>query len=155
MPDGVAKFRAIGPVPGINGVERFERGDWGIFDDADQVKAGVGNRPDTVGKTNQREHRAGRPDLGVIRARSFELRQREDHVADGAGTDQQASTHYFRLYSFRAFSRRTMRASSTARSRVTSLSRIIPVNAIPSASRPVVLASQPASSHPISGGAKG
>lgn len=40
-------------------------------------------------------------------------------------------------YSFSAFSRRTMRASCSARSRVISLSSIIPVSAMASASRPL------------------
>src|SRR5439155_13183692 len=57
---------------------------------------------------------------------------------------------YFNLYSFRALSRRTMRASSTARSRVMVLSRSISVSARPSASRPVAAAMNPASSHPSS-----
>ena len=156
MRDRGAKFGAIRAVPGIDGVERFEFGDARVVEHAKQVEPGVGDGAGAIDGADQRQNRAGSPDLGVVGARRFHFRKPEDHVANGAGPDQESAVQdYFRPYSLRAFSRSTMRASSTARSREISLSRTIPVSAMPSASRPVTLAIQPASSQPASGGAKG
>lgn len=155
MGDSFAKLRAIGAVPGINRIEGFERGDRRVIHHAHQIEAGVGNGAGAIGKSDQRKHRTRRPHFGVFSARGFQFRKSENHVADRAGTDEKTSQDYFKPYSLRALSRSTIRASSTARSRVISSSCSMPVSAIPSASRPVTLAMKPASSQPESGGAKG
>src|SRR5437879_1214408 len=136
MPHRVTKLGTAGPVPGVDRVERFERDDAGVFDHAHQIEASVGDGPRAIGKADQRQHRARSPDLGVIGAGGFKRGQRKNAVADRTGPDQQ-SPHYFKPYRRRALSRRTMRASSTALSRVISLSRSMPVSARPNASRPV------------------
>ena len=86
--DGRAKFRPIRSIPGINRIERFERGNSRGFIDADQVEAGVGDGSGPVGKADQGESGTWRPDLSVIGPRLFELRKRKNHVPDRPGTDQ-------------------------------------------------------------------
>lgn len=138
MSDGLAKLRAIGPVPGVDGIEGFELRSTSAFLNANEFDAGVDDRASAIGKANQWENRPRGPDFGVIGASRFERRQREYHVADRAGTNEQSP--HFNLYRARALSRKTMRASSDARSRLISLSRSIPVRAIASAWRLVVAA---------------
>jgi hypothetical protein len=87
MAHSISKLRTMGPVPGIDGVELFQRRDTGPLDDAHQIQAGIGDSACAVGKTDQREHRTGSPDFGVIGAGGFERRQRKDDVADRAGTN--------------------------------------------------------------------
>lgn len=155
MAHGFAKLLALGAVPGVDGIKLTKRVERSAIDNADQVKRRVRDRARAVGKADQRENRALGPDFRKFGARRFKLGQGKDHVADGAGANQKTAIHYFKWYSLRALSRSTMRANSNARSRVISLSRNIPVNARPSASRPVALAKYAASSQPISGGANG
>lgn len=93
MGDRLAEFGAVGAVPGVDGVEGFERRDAGAVEDAEEVEAGVDDRAGAVGEADQGKHRARGPDFGVFVARGFEGGQGEDHVADGAGTDQQAAGH--------------------------------------------------------------
>lgn len=140
MPHRISKLGPIGPVPGIDRVERFELRNLRALDHAHQVEPRVRDGPRSIRESQQRQHRPRGPDFRVIRARSFEFGQRENHIANRARTNQQPPQDYFKPYSLRALSRRTMRASSIARSRVISRSRIMPVSAIPSASRPVTLA---------------
>jgi len=134
MANCVAKFWLCRAVPGIDRVEGVELGDACAFDYAQQVESCIGDGAGAIGEADQREHRARRPNLSVFGARCFEGGKRKDHIADRAGANEQTA-HYFRPYSLRALSRSTIRASSTARSRVIWLSRSMPVSASPSASR--------------------
>ncbi len=140
MSDGVAKLRATRTIPGINRIERLELSHPRVIYDANQVKPRVGNRSSAIRKSQQRQHRSGSPDFRILGPRLFQFGKRKNHIADSPWTNQQAAQDYFKPYSLRALSRRTMRASSSARSRVISLSRIIPVSAMASASLPVTLA---------------
>src|SRR5579863_263121 len=143
MAHSLAEFRPVRAVPGVNGVEGFERGFDGrqasVLDYAHQVEARVGDGAGAIRKANQRQHCASGPNLGVIRAGSFERGQGKDHVADGARPDKKAPDHLI-LYKARALSRSTIRASSEARARVISPSRSMPVSAIARASLLVVVA---------------
>ena len=134
--DRLAKLAPLGSVPRIDRVEVVESRAARPVDDAKQIEACVGDGSRLIGKKKKRKNGARSPDLGVIGARGFERRKREDHVADRAGTNQQ-TPHYRSPYSLRAFSRNTIFASSMARSLEISSSRNIPVRAIPNASRPV------------------
>ena len=89
--DRMAELRAIGPVPGINGIEGFEVGHAGLVEHADQVQAGIGDGAGAVGKAEQRQHTARRPNLGVIGASGFEGGERKDAVANCARTNQQSA----------------------------------------------------------------
>ena len=91
MRNGFAELGTIGAVPGIDFVERSQRGTFCGFDNADQVEAGVGDGSGAVGKADQGESRARGPDFGVIGSGGFERGEREDYVANGAGADQEAS----------------------------------------------------------------
>jgi len=97
--DGCTEFGTRGAVPGVDFVERFEGRAGCVFGDADQVEARVGDGPGFVGKANQGKGRARSPDFGVIGLRGFERWEREDYVADGAGTDQEAAHDSIRLRS--------------------------------------------------------
>ena len=153
--DSISKLGPVASVPRINRVKRFQLRNTRALDNADQIEPCIGDGSRTVGKSKQRQHRPLRPHFGVIGTRPFQLRKRQNYIADGTRADQKPAQGYFRPYSLRAFSRRTMRASSTARSRLIWLSRTMPVSAMPSASLPVTLAMYPASSHPLSGGPNG
>ena len=85
---GIAKFGAIGAVPGIDRVEGFEFGNTRVVDDAEKFEAGIGDGSDAIGELNERNDRPRDPDFGVIRAGGFELGKGEDAIADGAGTDE-------------------------------------------------------------------
>jgi hypothetical protein len=50
--NGFAEFRASGPVPGINFIESFQRRAFCIFNDADQVEPGIGDRPCFIGEAD-------------------------------------------------------------------------------------------------------
>ena len=89
MAHSISKLRTMGPVPGIDGVERFELRDAGAFHDSHQIQASIGDSPGAVGEADQRQHRTRRPDFGVGRARSFERGKRKDNVADRARPNQQ------------------------------------------------------------------
>jgi hypothetical protein len=91
MADGVAEFRSVGSVPGIDGVEGFELGYAGVFDHADQIQSRIGESTGTVGEADQGKERARGPDFGIEGARSFESGESEDDVADGARTDEQSA----------------------------------------------------------------
>jgi hypothetical protein len=52
MTHSISKLRTMGPVPGINGVERLELRDAGPFRDAHQIQAGIGESAGSIGKTN-------------------------------------------------------------------------------------------------------
>jgi hypothetical protein len=140
MPDRVSKLRPLRPVPGINRIERLELRNSRALHHTYQIEPRIHDRPRSIRETKQRQHRPRRPDFRVFRAPSLQFRKRENHIANRARSNQQPPQDYFNPYSLRALSRRTIRASSIARSRVISRSRIIPVSAIPSASRPVALA---------------
>jgi len=84
MAHSISKLRTMGPVPGIDGVERFELRNAGPFHDPHQIQTRIGKSPGTIGEADQRQHRARRPDFGVNRARGLERGERKDHVADGA-----------------------------------------------------------------------
>jgi len=96
MTDGVAKFGVLGPVPGVNRIEALEREDLCAGRHANQVEACIGDGASAIGKTDERKHSAWRPYFGVLRAGGFQLGQREDAIADGAGTNEQTAVHYFR-----------------------------------------------------------
>ena len=96
MTDGFAKFRVLGPVPGVDRIEPTERGDLRAGQDANQIQARIGDGAGAIGKTDERKHSAWRPYFGVVRTGGFELRQREDAIADGARTNEQTAVHYFR-----------------------------------------------------------
>ncbi len=89
MADRFAKLGTVGSVPGVDGIEGFEFGYAGVFDDAEQVEAGVGDGARAAGEADERKHGTGGPDFGVSGAGGFERGQRQDEVADGAGADQE------------------------------------------------------------------
>jgi hypothetical protein len=89
MRDSFPKLGTVGAVPGIDFIERFERGTL-CARDADEVESGVGNGTGLVGEANERQRHARSPDFGVIGLRGFQSGEREDDVADGAGADQKA-----------------------------------------------------------------
>ena len=72
MPDRIAELRAVGSVPGIDGIESFQLRDPRSFHHAEQVQARIGDGARAVGEAYQGKHGAGRPDLRVIGARGFE-----------------------------------------------------------------------------------
>jgi hypothetical protein len=92
MADGVPKFGPVRSVPGIDGVESFQLRDASAFDYAEQIQARIGDGSGAVGEADQRKQRARGPDFGIRRAGSFQSGKRKDHVADGAGTDEEATT---------------------------------------------------------------
>jgi hypothetical protein len=89
MAHSIAKLGTIGPVPGIDGVESFELRDPGSFHHSRQIQTRIGDRACTIGKANQRQHRARRPDFGVSRARSLQRGKRKNNVADRTGPNQE------------------------------------------------------------------
>jgi hypothetical protein len=93
MADGIAKFGVIRAVPGINGIESCEvvqaRCFARAFGDADEIEAGVGDGSGAVGELDEREDGARGPEFGVVSARGFELGQRENAIADCAGTNEE------------------------------------------------------------------
>jgi len=91
MAHSISKLRTMGPVPGIDRVERFELRDASPFDDAHQIQTSIGDSSGAVGKADQGEHRARRPDFGIGGARGFQRGKRKDNVADRAGADKQAT----------------------------------------------------------------
>ena len=94
--DGFAKFGVLGPVPGVDRIEAVERGDLRAGQHANQIEARVGDGTGAIGKTDERKHSARRPYFGIVGAGGFEFGQREDAIADGAGTNEQTAVHYFR-----------------------------------------------------------
>ena len=93
MAYSISKLRTMGPVPGIDGVERFQLRDAGPFHDSDQIQASVGDSPRAVCEANQRQHRARRPYFGVGRPSRFQSRERKDNVADRTRTDQKTTVN--------------------------------------------------------------
>lgn len=89
--DGLAKVGTAGPVPGVDGIESFEFGNAGGFDDAQKIEAGVGDGPGALGKADEGKHGTRGPDFGVSGAGRFECGQRQDDVADGAGSNEKAA----------------------------------------------------------------
>lgn len=83
----IPELRTMGPVPGIDGIERFELRDTRPFDDAHQIQAGIGDRACAVGKADQREHGSRSPDFGVIGAGGLQRGEGKNNVADRAGTN--------------------------------------------------------------------
>jgi hypothetical protein len=75
MRDGCAEFGARGAVPGVNFVKGFERVAFCIVDDADQVKAGIGDGSGFIGETDKGKNDARGPYFGVIRANGFQGRK--------------------------------------------------------------------------------
>ncbi len=86
----IAKSDVTCSVPGINGIEGFEFGQTSVVAYTNEIEAGIGNRASAICKLDERQHRARRPDLGVIGASALKLRQREDAIANRTGTDEQA-----------------------------------------------------------------
>jgi hypothetical protein len=70
--DGFTKFGARGAIPGVDFVEGFEPLATRVFDNADQVKAGVGDGSCFIGKADQGKSHARSPDFGVIGFCGFE-----------------------------------------------------------------------------------
>lgn len=91
MADGVAEIGAIRSVPGIDGIEGFEFRDAGVFDHAQQIEAGIGDRTCAIGEADQGKHRAGGPDFRIRRAGGFKRGERQDDIADRSGANQQAA----------------------------------------------------------------
>ena len=91
MAHSISKLRTMGPVPGINGIERLELGNAGALHDSHKLQTSIGNRACTIGKADQGEHRARRPDFGVRGSGGFEGRKGEDDVADRTRADQQSA----------------------------------------------------------------
>jgi hypothetical protein len=75
LTDGIAKFRTVRSVPGMDGVERFQLREAGPFHYSHQIQASVGKSPGAIRETNQRQHRARRPDFGVRCSGGFESRK--------------------------------------------------------------------------------
>jgi len=92
MLHGVAEFRTVRSVPGINGIERFKLRDAGAFGDAHQIQRGVRKRPDPIGEADQGQHRARSPDFGIRGAGGFQSGERKNDVADRPRPDQKATT---------------------------------------------------------------
>ena len=87
MAHSVSKLRTMGPVPGIDGVEGFQRGNAGPIHDSHQIQGSVGKSPGAVGEADQGKHRTRGPNFGIRRAGGFERGERKNDVADRAGTD--------------------------------------------------------------------
>jgi hypothetical protein len=96
MPHSISKLRTTCPVPGIDGVERFELWHACPFHHAHQIQAGIGDSAGMIGKTDQGQHPTRSPDFGisarVSRAGCLERREGKDNVADRAGADEEATT---------------------------------------------------------------
>jgi hypothetical protein len=92
MANSISKLRTMCPVPGMDGVERFELGDAGAFHDAHQIQASVGDSSSTICEADQRERRARRPDFGVSRPSRFKRGERKNNVADRARPNEQPTT---------------------------------------------------------------
>ena len=96
MADGIAKFGAVGAIPGVDGIELREIGEAatgsgvGVVD-AKEIEAGVGDGLGSFGKLNEWQNRARGPDFGVVGTMRFEFGQGEDAVADGAGADEESA----------------------------------------------------------------
>ncbi len=93
----IAKIRTIGAIPGVNGIEWAQCVERSLVDDADQVEAGVGDGSRAAGEAEQWQNRALRPDFGIFGSRRFQLRQRENHISDGAGSNQQSAMHLWKV----------------------------------------------------------
>jgi len=91
MAHSISKLRTMGPVPGIDGVERFQFRDASAFHNSHQIQTSIGKSPGTIGEADQRQHRTRRPDFGVSRAGSFEGGKRENDIADCARSNEQAT----------------------------------------------------------------
>jgi hypothetical protein len=87
--DGFPKFGAVGAVPGINFVEGLKHGALRGFSDADEVEAGVGDGSGFVGEADQWKSHPRGPDFGVISSCRLQRGQRQDYIANSAGTDQE------------------------------------------------------------------
>jgi len=92
MAHGISKLRTMGPVPGIDGVERLQLRNAGVFHHSHQIQTGICDGAYPIGETDQRQHRTRRPDFGVSRARSFKRGKRKDNIADRARANEQSST---------------------------------------------------------------
>ena len=90
MRDGFPELRTSRAVPGVDGIERLQRRTLGIGD-ADELDAGIRDGTGAVGKSDQREGHARSPDFRVFGSGGLERGEREDHVADRAGTDQETA----------------------------------------------------------------
>ncbi len=82
----------MGPVPGINGVERLKLRHARPFHDSHQIQAGIGDSAGMVGKTDQGQHRTRSPDLGISGAGSLQRWEGKDNVADRTGANEEATT---------------------------------------------------------------
>jgi len=82
-----AELGPIRAVPTYNFIEVAELGSWKISD-AHEIDAGGGNRT-SPRKLNQRQDRGRRPDFGIAGGKMPQCGQRQDAIADGAGTDEQ------------------------------------------------------------------
>ena len=91
MAHSISKLRTMGPVPGIDRVERFELRDAGPFHHSHQIQAGIGDGACTIGEADQRKHWARHPNFGVSRARSLERGERKNDVANRSRPNEQAA----------------------------------------------------------------
>jgi hypothetical protein len=93
MPHGVAEFRTVRSVPGIDRIELFEFPHAGAIYHSHQIQAGVRDRAGPIREPDQRQERPRGPNFGIRGACCFKRGQRENDVADRAGTNQQAAAN--------------------------------------------------------------
>jgi hypothetical protein len=91
MAHSISKLRTMGPVPGIDGVERLQLRDARSLYYPHQIQTGIGDGAHTIGKANQGQHRARRPDFGVICPSRFQRRERKNNIADRARPNEQSA----------------------------------------------------------------
>jgi hypothetical protein len=87
MAHSILKLRTMGPIPGIDRIERFKLRNARPFHHTHQIQTSIGDSSRAVGETDQGKHRARRPDFGIGGARGFERGKRKDNVADRAGAN--------------------------------------------------------------------
>ena len=88
MPHRFAKIFVFRSVPGVNGIELFDPGDARLFNYSNQIYSSIRDSPYAICESDERRGRSRHPDLGVIRASPFQIRQRKNHIANRAGTDE-------------------------------------------------------------------
>jgi hypothetical protein len=90
--DEMAEVRAVGPVPGNDGIEGSEASHdvFGV-EYADTVKSSGDNGLRGIGKAGQGDVLASAPDLGVIGPEGFESREGDDEISNRTWPNQKAS----------------------------------------------------------------
>lgn len=76
MANRLAELWAMVAIPGVDRVKCLQRPRARAFDDTHQIDPGIRDRQHPIRKADQRKHRPGSPNLGVIGTRSLQLRQR-------------------------------------------------------------------------------